>query len=69
MIRQQNKLCWDYLQNDGNIHLAGSCKNMPNAVREEFVNLVENCSEMNKDEAEHYVRALEKSDRYQTETW
>ncbi|XP_011505584.1 PREDICTED: NADPH-dependent diflavin oxidoreductase 1 isoform X2 [Ceratosolen solmsi marchali] len=69
MIRQQNKICWDFLQNDGNIYLAGNCKNMPNAVREEFVNVIKNFSELDKDKAENYIRMLEKSDKYQTETW
>ena len=69
MIRQQRDLCWDFLQKGGNIYLAGSCKNMPSAVREEFVELVKVCGELDQDEAENYVRSLEKTDRYQSETW
>ncbi|KAJ8686661.1 hypothetical protein QAD02_022455 [Eretmocerus hayati] len=69
LIRQQSKLCWDFLQKDGIIHLAGNCKDMPSAVREEFVKLVQDNTLMEREQAENYVRNLEKNGRYQTETW
>lgn len=69
LIRQQSQLCWEYLQKGGNIYLAGNCKNMPSAVREEFVDLVKSYGEMSQEEAENFIRTLEKTDRYQSETW
>ena len=49
--------------------MAGNCKDMPAAVREEFVNVAKNCGGMDQDQAENFVRTLEKSGRYQSETW
>ncbi|XP_014467335.1 PREDICTED: NADPH-dependent diflavin oxidoreductase 1 [Dinoponera quadriceps] len=69
VIRRQRELCWQFLQNGGSIYLAGNSKNMPNDVRDEFVNLVKEIGEMTKEEAEVFVEHLEKNNRYQCETW
>ncbi|XP_033220505.1 NADPH-dependent diflavin oxidoreductase 1 [Belonocnema kinseyi] len=69
VIRQQGKLCWEFVSNGANIYLAGSSKNMPNSVREEFVSLAKNFGKMNEEEAEKFINLLEKNNRYQTETW
>ncbi|KAL6254552.1 hypothetical protein P5V15_014605 [Pogonomyrmex californicus] len=69
LIRQQRELCWQFLKNNGNIYLAGSSKNMPDNVRDEFVSLVKEIGKMTKDQAETFIMHLEKSNRYQKETW
>lgn len=69
VIRQQRELCWRFLQNGGNIYLAGNSKNMPSNVRDEFVGLARETGEMTDEEAEVFVEHLEKNNRYQCETW
>jgi len=69
LIRQQRKLCWEFLENNGSIYLAGSSKNMPNNVRDEFIDLAKEIGNMTKEQAEMFVKNLEKNNRYQTETW
>ncbi|XP_032682772.1 NADPH-dependent diflavin oxidoreductase 1-like isoform X1 [Odontomachus brunneus] len=69
VIHQQRDLCWQFLQNDGSIYLAGNSKNMPNNVRDEFVSLTKETGEMTKEEAEAFITHLEKNNRYQCETW
>lgn len=69
IIRKQRELCWQFLQNDGNIYLAGNSKNMPNDVRDEFVDLTKEIGKMTKEQAEAFIKDLEKNNRYQIETW
>lgn len=69
IIREQRELCWQFLQNDGNIYLAGNSKNMPNDVRDEFVNLTKEIGKMTEEQALAFLKDLEKNNRYQIETW
>lgn len=69
LIRQQRELCWQFLENNGSIYLAGNSKNMPDNVREEFVSLAKEIGKMTKEQAETFIKHLEKNNRYQTETW
>ncbi|KAG5324523.1 NDOR1 oxidoreductase, partial [Acromyrmex heyeri] len=69
LIRQQRKLCWQFLENNGSIYLAGNSKNMPDNVRDEFVSLAKEIGKMTKEQAETFIKHLEKNNRYQTETW
>lgn len=69
IIRQQRELCWQFLQNDGSIYLAGNSKNIPQDVRNEFVSLVKEMGKMTKEETEAFIKYLEKNNRYQSETW
>ncbi|CAL7938703.1 unnamed protein product [Xylocopa violacea] len=69
IIRAEKQLCWEFLSGNGNIYLAGNSKNMPNCVREEFVNLTKEMTESTEEEAENFVRQLENQNRYQIETW
>jgi len=69
VIHQQRELCWQFLQNNGSIYLAGNSKNMPDDVRNEFVNLAIEIGKMTKEQAEAFIKHLEKNNQYQTETW
>lgn len=69
VIRSQKQLCWEFLSRNGNIYLAGNSKNMPNCVREEFVDLIKQMTKSTEEEAENFVKRLENEDRYQVETW
>lgn len=69
VIHSQKQLCWEFLNRNGNIYLAGNSKNMPNCVREEFVDLIKQMTRSTEEEAENFVKRLENEDRYQVETW
>lgn len=69
VIKIHNELCWEFLQNDACIYVAGNAKNMPLAVREELVKVAKNQGAMSDDKAELFIRNLEKIGRYQVETW
>lgn len=69
LIRQQRELCWQFLENNSSIYLAGNSKNMPDNVRDEFIDLAKEIGKMTKEQAETFVKQLEKNNRYQMETW
>lgn len=69
IIHDQKTLCWEFLNNNGNIYLAGNSKNMPNCVREEFINLVKDMTKSTQKDAENFIKQLENENRYQVETW
>jgi sulfite reductase alpha subunit-like flavoprotein len=67
---EQSKLLWSLLHQSGAyFFLAGSAKNMPKSVRDAVVEIAEIEGALNKEEAEMFVSNLEKTGRYQTETW
>nr|KAF7434072.1 hypothetical protein H0235_002263 [Vespula pensylvanica] len=69
IIRENNFLCWEFLQNGANIYLAGSSKDMPNNVRDEFIDLVKENGKLTYEQAVNFIEQLEKNNRYQSETW
>ncbi|KAI9726594.1 MAG: NAPDH-dependent diflavin reductase [Chrysothrix sp. TS-e1954] len=72
LIREQSKEVYSLLQADGVVYVCGSSGQMPKSVREALVWVVEREGEgdgMVREEAESFVEALEKSGRYQQETW
>ncbi|XP_014607218.1 PREDICTED: NADPH-dependent diflavin oxidoreductase 1-like [Polistes canadensis] len=68
IIRENKSLCWEFLQNGANIYLAGSSKNMPNNVRDEFIDLIKENGKFTYEEAVNFIENLEKNNRYQSET-
>ena len=51
------------------IFVAGSSKNMPQSVRESFVKVVQTYGKLTENESENFISNMEKSGKYQTETW
>ena len=69
-IRQSASSIWRLLSDfDATIYVAGNAKNMPAAVRRAFVDAIAEAGQLSKEKAEAQIRVLEKSGRYQTETW
>jgi len=69
-IREQGKLIWRLLNEEkALIYVAGNAKQMPDNVKEAFVDVVKLNGNVSQIEAEQYIAELEKSNRYQTETW
>ncbi|KAJ9585199.1 hypothetical protein L9F63_003002, partial [Diploptera punctata] len=68
LIKEQAKLMWDLLQSGAWIFVAGNSKDMPAGVKDAFIQDV--VSKIGKHaHAEEFVKQLENSGRYQTETW
>lgn len=53
----------------GYIFVAGNSKNMPQTVREAFVNIVKERNKISDVDAENFFSKLERLGQYQTETW
>lgn len=61
---------WDRLKDpSAYIFVAGNSKDMPQSVREAFVNVCKCHGGLDKDQAKEFIETLEKQGRYQTETW
>lgn len=59
---------WDVLQN-GYVLVAGSSKSMPQQVRQAFLNICMEKGGMGEGEAAKFMERLERTGKYQTETW
>ena len=51
------------------IFVAGSSKNMPEAVREAFISAFADYKKIEKTEAEKFFQKMDLGGSYQTETW
>lgn len=51
------------------IFVAGNSKNMPQEVREAFVISCVEYGNLSKEEAEKLIQDMERTNKYQTETW
>ena len=70
MILEQGNLVWEMLcSRQASIFIAGSSKNMPQSVRESFVKIAQKHGKLTEECAEKFVADLEKSGKYQSETW
>lgn len=69
-IKENKQLVWDVLkEGNASIFVAGNSKNMPQQVREAFLEVCIECGKMDKEEAEKFMENLERKNQYQTETW
>ncbi|RZC41878.1 NADPH-dependent diflavin oxidoreductase 1, partial [Asbolus verrucosus] len=66
-ILENQELVWKFLQNNGQIFVAGSARFMPQEVRESFVKVCENAGSMSRENAEKFIEKMEKQNKYQTE--
>ena len=56
-------------QKKGHFYVTGSAKRMPVDVRKELVGLVSRQGQCSVEEAESFVKGLEKTGRYKVEAW
>lgn len=69
-ITQEGKMLWDLVKNKrANIFVAGNSKNMPDGVRNSFLQIFQKFGEMTENEAFQFYETLQKEKRYQQETW
>ncbi|XP_025962039.2 NADPH-dependent diflavin oxidoreductase 1 isoform X1 [Dromaius novaehollandiae] len=69
-IRENRKLVWELLSSrNAHVYLAGNAKQMPAAVAEALQSVLQSEGGLSPSEAEEYFTALERSQRFQSETW
>ncbi|XP_053940286.1 NADPH-dependent diflavin oxidoreductase 1 isoform X2 [Cuculus canorus] len=69
-IRENRRLVWELLSSrNAHIYLAGNAKQMPAAVAEALQSVLQLEGGLSPSEAEEHLRALERSQRFQSETW
>ncbi|CAH1786471.1 unnamed protein product [Owenia fusiformis] len=70
VIKENAVLLWDLLENKGAwFYIAGNAKQMPDSVRDALKSVIQEQGLKTEDEAETYLRVLDKHKRYQAETW
>ncbi|KAF8782796.1 NADPH-dependent diflavin oxidoreductase 1-like [Argiope bruennichi] len=69
-IAENGPLIWDLIQNKkGVIYIAGNAKQMPEGVKDAFMEIIKKQGNLNEDESVKYLQTLEHMKRYQIETW
>nr|XP_013809939.1 PREDICTED: NADPH-dependent diflavin oxidoreductase 1 isoform X3 [Apteryx mantelli mantelli] len=69
-IQENRKLVWELLScRNAHIYLAGNAKQMPAAVAEALQSVLQSEGGLSLSKAEEYFTALERSQRFQSETW
>jgi sulfite reductase alpha subunit-like flavoprotein len=70
LIRQQSSLAYHHIAHENAIlYICGSSGKMPQAVREALIEAFQEHGKMDREGAEVYLVAMEKSGRYRQETW
>jgi len=67
-IEKHSKILWDLIQAGALIYVSGSAKSMPKDVRDAFLKVIRS-GNMSIEAAEQFMKDLEKTKRYQCETW
>ncbi|KAM4647594.1 NADPH-dependent diflavin oxidoreductase 1 isoform 3-T3 [Amazona ochrocephala] len=69
-ILENRRLVWELLSSrNAHVYLAGNAKQMPAAVAEALQSVLQLEGGLSPSEAEEYLAALERSRRFQSETW
>ncbi|KAM6400141.1 NADPH-dependent diflavin oxidoreductase 1 isoform 2-T2 [Rhynochetos jubatus] len=68
-IRENRRLVWELLSRSAHVYLAGNAKQMPVAVAEALQSVLQLEGGLSPSEAEEHLAALERSQRFQAETW
>lgn len=70
LVRKHGERVYDALaRHHGLVYICGSSGKMPQAVREALIESFEKHGELNREDAEAYLVAMEKTGRYKQETW
>lgn len=68
-MKENSKVLWNLLQSGAIIYVSGSANQMPKDVKEAFQEVVQQEGGLSVEESENYISNLEKTKRYQVETW
>ncbi|KAL9082087.1 MAG: hypothetical protein Q9159_006736 [Coniocarpon cinnabarinum] len=69
VIHEHARDVYRLLNADGVVYICGSSGRMPQAVRAALTDVIETQGRLQREDAERYLTTLEKSGRYQQETW
>nr|CAI5817859.1 unnamed protein product [Callosobruchus analis] len=68
-IIEHKEMVWKALEKKAYVYVAGNSKNMPQSVREAFIDVCVEVGGMTKEEAVRFMEKMDKTGRYQTECW
>ncbi|GFT20663.1 NADPH-dependent diflavin oxidoreductase 1 [Nephila pilipes] len=69
-ITENGPLMWDLIQNrKATIYIAGNAKQMPQGVKDAFLEIIKKEGCLTQEEGLKYLQSLENAKRYQMETW
>ena len=68
-MQEHRHKVWDLLSKGASVYVAGSSTKMPSDVLSTFEEIVSTESEVSKEAAVRWLRALEKAGRYHVEAW
>ncbi|ERL90081.1 hypothetical protein D910_07436 [Dendroctonus ponderosae] len=68
-IREHGHAVWQALERKASIFVAGNSKNMPQQVRQAFMDVCVQHGQLSELEAAQLMERMEKASRYQTECW
>lgn len=68
-ILEHKQLMWKALCKGGFIFVAGNAKNMPQGVRDAFIDVCIEAGDKTKEDAIKFIEYLEKIGRYKCEVW
>ncbi|XP_047036236.1 NADPH-dependent diflavin oxidoreductase 1 [Helicoverpa zea] len=69
-IAENKELIWQLLSQDARIYISGTAKNMPDNVRDAFIDAVfGKCGGHSVDEAKKLLKDMENNGRFQVEAW
>eukprot|EP00118_Oscarella_pearsei_P026195 m.309582 g.309582 ORF g.309582 m.309582 type:complete len:671 (+) comp47001_c0_seq1:375-2387(+) len=69
LMRNNKKEIWDILDNGGHLYICGDARNMAKDVHNVLVEVVEECGQMNHQNAEDYIKKLQTTGRYSADVW
>ncbi|XP_002732733.1 NADPH-dependent diflavin oxidoreductase 1 [Saccoglossus kowalevskii] len=69
-LAECESLLWDLIEKQGAMFfIAGNSKQMPDAVKDALKKVIKDGGEFSEEQADNYVKKLEKVKRFQSETW
>lgn len=70
ILKKQGPLVWDLLDNQGAyFYIAGNANQMPDNVRDAVKEIIQDEAEVSEDDADVYIKTLERVKRFQIEAW
>lgn len=69
LLREDEDLVWNVIDNKGHLYICGDAKNMANDVRNILLNIIKTKGEMSEADAVQYLKKMEAQKRYSADVW
>lgn len=69
LLENKELVANDLLYNNAYVFVAGNAKNMPNDVRQALIDCIVQAGKYAPEAATNFIEKMEKTGRYQIETW